>query len=262
MSEPSGLIEGTHELVIVEGPGASPFLQGLISQDVETLDTENARRSFLLGPQGKLRALLWVFGSSGRYGLITDRGRGVVVAADLNHYRIRVKATVADPIPVSQVLGREADGAGGVSAPLGAVARRFVWGDLPPIARLPEETWTALRIEAGEPLMGVDVDEKTIPQESGLVDQAVSFTKGCYLGQELVARIDTRGHVNRRLRRVHLDHRVDVPVEIEAEGSVVGTLTSLAPAPGGNGFDGLAMVRANLASGMTTRAGGATVSVR
>ena len=61
------------------------------------------------------------------------------------------------------------------------------------------ERW---RIEAGVPRLGVDLDERTIPQEAYLDRDAVSFTKGCFLGQELVCRIDTRGHVNRYLRRL------------------------------------------------------------
>ena len=61
----------------------------------------------------------------------------------------------------------------------------------------PPTRYEAARIEAGVPRLGVDVDETTIPQEAFLERDAVSFTKGCFLGQELVCRIDTRGHVNR-----------------------------------------------------------------
>jgi folate-binding protein YgfZ len=69
---------------------------------------------------------------------------------------------------------------------------------------------TTIRIEAGEPQMGVDVDEGTIPQETGLVAETVDFAKGCYLGQELVARIESRGHVNRHLRGL-LVHDAIIP---------------------------------------------------
>src|SRR5262249_28110445 len=61
------------------------------------------------------------------------------------------------------------------------------------------------RIRAGVPRIGVDIDDSTIPQEAFLDERAVSFTKGCFVGQELVCRIDTRGHVNRYLRRVHTE---------------------------------------------------------
>ena len=69
------------------------------------------------------------------------------------------------------------------------------------------DEYEAARIAAGVPRLGVDIDERTIPQEAFLERDAVSFTKGCFLGQELVCRIDTRGHVNRYLRRVHARRR-------------------------------------------------------
>ena len=77
-----------------------------------------------------------------------------------------------------------------------------------------------------------DVDDTTIPQEAFLEQDAVSFTKGCFIGQELVCRIDSRGHVNRFLRRV-ADIDGDWPpvgAEIVVDGKVVGALTSVAPA--------------------------------
>ncbi len=87
------------------------------------------------------------------------------------------------------------------------------------------------RIEAGVPRLGVDIDERTIPQEAMLERDAVSFTKGCFLGQELVCRIDTRGHVNRLLRRVEVD-APEVPTPGDAlwvDDRAVGELTSVAP---------------------------------
>jgi folate-binding protein YgfZ len=94
------------------------------------------------------------------------------------------------------------------------------------------EAYDAWRIEHGIPMQPNDIDEKTIPQEAELERDAVSFTKGCFLGQELVCRIDTRGHVNRFLRRVH-DIEGDWPVpgaEVVVDGKSVGALTSVASA--------------------------------
>jgi folate-binding protein YgfZ len=78
-------------------------------------------------------------------------------------------------------------------------------------------------------MVGVDIDERTIPQEAGVVDGAVSFTKGCYLGQELVARIDSRGHVNRNLRGIVVSSAVLPPLgaEVTADGKPVGVITSV-----------------------------------
>jgi folate-binding protein YgfZ len=101
------------------------------------------------------------------------------------------------------------------------------------------------RIEAGVPRLGVDVDERTIPQEAFLERDAVSFTKGCFLGQELVCRIDTRGHVNRHLRLLRLSgEAVPAPgAEVLAGDTTVGTLTSVAGVPGESRAVALAMLR-------------------
>ena len=71
---PAGLVSGSHELVEVAGPDAVSFLQGLLSQDLESMMPGAARRSFLLGPRGKLRALLWVWGERERVSLLADAG--------------------------------------------------------------------------------------------------------------------------------------------------------------------------------------------
>lgn len=242
----AALVPDTHELVMVEGPDARKFLQGLISQDVHTLQAGRASRSFLLSPQGKLRALLWVFASDDRIGLITEAGQGERVAADLAHYKIRVKVVIARPVPVSQVIGAGSERYGGIFSPLGTLDRAFVWDLLVDLPTLGLDAWERIRIELGEPKMGVDVDERTIPQESGLVEEAVSFTKGCFLGQELVARIDSRGHVNRHLRSLDLEQAVVVPAQVTEGGEEVGQLTSLAGLPNG-GYVGLAMLHRRVA---------------
>lgn len=262
MSDPVGKVAGTHELVTVTGPGAAVFLQGILSQDVEVLDPASARRSFLLGPQGKLRALLWIAREEDRFELFTDAGFGSVVAGDLAHYKIRVKAEISEPVPVSQLIGVDRGVIPGrIDAPmsgpqLGTILRSFTTdppNDLPAISI---EQWTALRIEGGEPVMGLDVDDKTIPQESGLVAEAVSFTKGCYLGQELVARIDTRGRVNRHLRGVLLSGPALPSAAVTAQAGEVGVLTSTAWSDRLSAHIGLALLQRTVAPGDTVEAGG------
>lgn len=106
------------------------------------------------------------------------------------------------------------------------------------------DAYETARISAGIPRQGRDLDERTIPQEAFLDRDAVSFTKGCFLGQELVCRIDTRGHVNRYLRSLRLDAVTTAGAEIAADGKVVGQITSMAgisTAPGG--FPALGYVR-------------------
>lgn len=241
-----GLVEGCSQLVAVEGPDAESFLQGLLSQDVAGMRPGETRRSFLLSPQGKLRALLWVGrGISDRFELITDRGE--VVAEDLNRFRIRVKTEIRPPQPVAEAWGRaaaEVMAKGGVNealrADLGSQIRFFLRPEDGPaliaagaVAVADSEALTAVRVEEGEPEMGRDVDEATIPQETGLEKVAISFGKGCYLGQELVARIHSRGHVNRRLVRIEVAGQ-RVPPEgspLFHQGTAVGRLTSVVASP-------------------------------
>jgi folate-binding protein YgfZ len=115
----------------------------------------------------------------------------------------------------------------GPESAIGAVRSELVdegWLAAGPVA------YDAWRIEHGIPVQPFDIDDTTIPQEAELEVDAVSFTKGCFLGQELVCRIDSRGHVNRFLRRfVAIDG--DWPprgAEVVAGGKVVGALTSVA----------------------------------
>jgi folate-binding protein YgfZ len=99
--------------------------------------------------------------------------------------------------------------------------------------------------------MGRDVDERTIPHEAGVVEGAVSFTKGCYLGQELVARIDSRGRVNRHLRGLVITANVLPPAGAEVSGAsgVVGTITSVGESLDLRAPVALALIRREVAPG-------------
>jgi folate-binding protein YgfZ len=107
------------------------------------------------------------------------------------------------------------------------------------------DAFHAVRIEAGTPLSDVDFDENNFPQEVGRDREAISFTKGCYLGQETVARIDALGHVNQRLVGVRFTGN-DVPVvgtELQKDGAKVGRVTSSTFSPRLASPLALAMVR-------------------
>ena len=238
-----GRVEGQHRLLTVTGPDAVTFLQGLISQDLTVLDAGHVARSFFLQPNGKLAALLWVGSGVDEVLLFCDAGVAEALVTQLGRYRIRVAADVIlddraviefwgpdtyDSFDVEAGEWRRTDESIVFAAPLGGLGRVFTVGlevSAPAIGSLAR---TAVRVEAGEPIMGVDVDEKTIPQETGLVDASVSFEKGCYLGQELVARIDTRGHVNRRLVGIQLTQSVVPPhgAGVWVDDRQVGTITS------------------------------------
>jgi folate-binding protein YgfZ len=98
------------------------------------------------------------------------------------------------------------------------------------------EGWEQLRIAWGVPRFGVDFDDQTLPQEASLERLAVSFNKGCYLGQETVFMLEKRGHAKKRLMRISIEGDAEVaagaPIELP-DGTVVGAVTSAAPAPEG-----------------------------
>lgn len=258
------LVRDAHDLLWVEGPDAGSFLQGILSQDIEAIGPGGVGRSLLLSPQGKLQALLWLAVGEDRVGIVTDGGLGAAVAEALGYYRIRVKAEIrADDRPVHELWGPDAPELGGtwtddghvvrIDLSLPGLRRILVAGGTPPPEAVPAGALavTASRVEVGEPVMGRDVDEKTIPQEAGITDVAVSFTKGCYLGQELVARIDSRGRVNRHLRGIVLRSNVLPP-----EGAVVavgtgevGTVTSVSESLAVKAPIGLSLVRREVEPG-------------
>ncbi len=271
-----GLVTGAREIVWVRGTDAVSFLQSLLTQDLDALEPGAVRRSLLLSPQGKLRVPLWLLRGADEVGLVADAGYGEVAVDDLTRFKFRVKADIEPPEPLVELWGPGAGavlaGAGlpapdGWEATAGAIVARVPMGRLDrflvhggrrealvaagavPAGRLAAD---AVRIEAGEPVMGVDVDEKTIPQESGLVEDSVSFTKGCYLGQELVARIDSRGRVNRHLRGLVIRENVLPPLgaELTLDGKAVGTLTSLGESLELRAPVGLALVRREVEPGV------------
>lgn len=114
--------------------------------------------------------------------------------------------------------------------------------------------WDVARIEAGYPEWGIDIDDTTIPQEANFDDLgAISYTKGCYTGQEVVARVHFRGHVNRHLRGVRCDGTDPVPAGaqlLDDAGKLVGDVRSAVSSPRLGGI-GLAMIRREIAPGST-----------
>ncbi|MBV8387441.1 MAG: folate-binding protein YgfZ [Acidimicrobiia bacterium] len=233
----AGAVWLPRDFLSVEGPDAQSFLQGQLSQDIDALVDGASTWSFLLQPQGKVDAFLRVTRLGERLVLDTDAGWGDAVRARLNRFKLRIKAdvealewrclAVRGPTAHSAASGADADWPGlrGVDL-LGAAPA------VPDGVRVCDlDAYEAVRIEAGVPVMGREIDENTIPNETGVVDRAVSFTKGCYTGQELVARIDSRGgNVPRHLRGVVVGTNVVPPAgaRVVADGKQVGALTSVA----------------------------------
>lgn len=260
----AGFSDGMFGLVWATGPDTVSFLQGILSQDIEGLAPGEVARSFLLEPRGKLNSLLWVLRDADRVGIVTDAARHDETVGSLLRWRFRVDVDfVPDRRPVLDVWGPRAAGfdvpdgwteeQGVLVAALRSrpMRRRLIAGLEPSAMRergivpIGRQVVDAFRIEAGEPRMGVDVDEKTIPQETGLVPEAISFTKGCFLGQELSARIDSRGRVNRHLRGLRMLDSVLPPAgaRLTLSGKQIGILTTAAESPAMLAPVALALVR-------------------
>lgn len=244
----------------VSGPDAAGFLQGQLSQDVEALPVGESAFTFLLQPEGKLGFWLRITRpDDDTFVLDVDEGWGEGVQARLERFKLRVDAGV-ESLDWSAVAYRGDPSGDAVASTDDEVLRAaFAWPGLSGFDVLGRSVevldgfeemapadYEALRIAAGVPRMGAEITEGRIPAETGVVEMSVSFTKGCYTGQELVARIDSRGgNVPRNLRRMTIEGPPPDPgAEVAVDGEVVGELTSVAPAPGdGSGSVALAYVK-------------------
>jgi folate-binding protein YgfZ len=254
-----GAIEIERDVVRVAGPDAVAYLQGQLSQDAEDLDVGATALSFLLAPTGKVDAWLRVTRRRGDELILdVEGGHGEAVVARLRRFLLRTKADV-DPLawravalrgPGAEAAAREAAGDGTGDAGDAGLAVPALWPGvegadlLGPDATVPpgvdaadRPAYESLRIRAGVPAMGAELTDATIPAEAGqaVIDASVDFTKGCFTGQELVARIDSRGgHVPRRVRGIVVpDGNPAAGDAVVVDGKEVGRLTSVAPHPSG-----------------------------
>ena len=206
------------------------------------------RRSLLLGPDGKVEYLLWVIRDETRLGLVTDEGRGESLTAALGRYRIRVDVDIEpETRPRWVVIGAR----GEYDISWGGVRRGLVIGDRPDLPDGNGDEYELARIAAGEPRWDVDIGEGAIPQETGLVEATVDFDKGCFLGQELVARIDSRGgQAPRRLMGIASDGPLEKGAAIQLGEDDAGVVTSAVAG------QGLAMVKRAVPGGSVVTTGG------
>ncbi len=242
------------DVLSVSGPEAASYLQGQCSQDLAALAPGDTTETLVLSPQGKVDAYLRVTRTADdTFVLDGDAGCGTDARARLERFRLRTKVDITTLDWVCLAL-RGPDAAAATSPGLPVLALPVTWpgwsgvdllgppppGDpeldswLPPGAvRCPTEPWEAARIEAGVPLGGREVTSATIAAEVGLVERTVSFTKGCFTGQELVARMDARGSkVARHLSGLVVDGGsrppVGAPVWTADGAHEVGSISSVA----------------------------------
>lgn len=262
------------DVVAVSGPESGTFLQGQLSQDLLALGAGQSAWSWLLAPTGKVDALVRVTRlGDDEWLLDTDSGWGDAVLTRLNRFRLRTKVALVDrPWRVVGLRGQAA----GNGTDTGTQVTVGAWPGLEGVDLLGSDPavpdgwpvmatadYEAVRIAAGIPRMGAELTDKTIPGETGLIDETVSFTKGCYTGQELVARIDSRGgNVPRQLRRFLLADQVDAGTDLwDGSGQKAGTLTSVAHLPS-TGWVALGYLRRGVEpTDLTAGQSGATVEV-
>lgn len=297
VTEECGLLDRSERgKLALTGAEAKSFLQGQVSNDVERLSPGEGCYAAFLTPKGKMLGDLRILDAGDEVLLDTERVAlqelfnmirrfSIGYQAELHKRTLQcglvsllgpmsVQVAGVDALPeqphshrVVSVEGIEARAIRtdhGVDLLCAAtdteklIAALVVRGATP----VAEEAAECIRVENGLPRYGVDLDETVIPQEAGLNERAVSFTKGCYVGQETVARMYYRGKPNRHLRGLRLSTPARAGEELLADGRVVGRLTTVVESPR-FGPIGLALVRREALPGGTVSVGeeGATAQV-
>jgi tRNA-modifying protein YgfZ len=247
------------------GPQAKALLGGLVSNDVEALEPGHGCYAALLTPKGKMLADLRVLDTDSELWLDTERvtlqalfdaiRRGAIGwDAELHKRTLQQgllslvgpqsrEAAEAHELPAEEHANRPGE-IGGAAVLLIATDRGVdvvsAAGDTERVraallaagaVEVGEADAEVVRVESGRPRYGIDLDDSVIPQEAGLNERAVSFTKGCYIGQETVARLHWRGKPNRHLRGLRLTAPAEPGAPLRLGDREVGALGSTAVSP-------------------------------
>jgi folate-binding protein YgfZ len=278
--------------LVVSGKDRVTWLNGLLTCDLLKRAPNAAVYGLAVGRNGRVLtdATVVVDDPGERMLVVLPASAAEGLRAHLDHYLVMEDAEMAprtDGFEVWELCGpRSADalaaaqGAGGLG---GLVDRTGLGGALvlapaeqsrtvaaaiagaPGVVVGDAAGWEALRLERGVPRFAADFDDKTYPQEAGLEKTAVSFDKGCYLGQEVVCMLEMRGHVKRMLVPLVLDS-TEAPAPgaavLDEAGAAIGEVTSAGPSPTLGRAVALAMVkRAQAAPGTRVRIGSASAEV-
>ncbi|MFM7207633.1 MAG: YgfZ/GcvT domain-containing protein [Planctomycetaceae bacterium] len=265
-----GIPRGT---VRASGAGASAFVEKFTTAAIADMRPGAGREGFFADARGWVLALATLLRQDDGLLIDCDAATAETLRAHLEHYHIREDVSFTDETPgvdcflvagpdaasllaaasvgelPSQALGHSRIDIGGVAAHVVAIDWLHVAGFLVRVPRdqanvigvafaaaglpqAPHAAFETLRIESRFPL-ACDIPAKMLPQELDRASRAISFTKGCYLGQETVARIDALGHVNRTLALVAIagERQPGTDVAVTRNGEVVGTLTSTTLSP-------------------------------
>lgn len=194
----------------------------MVSNDVEALQVGNACPALLLTAKARVIAplVVWRRGEDD-FLLLTEPELGEAVRALLTRMRLRARCEIDSEEHESVLLfGADADG---LATDFPGAREALDTGLAPTLSQEELET---RRVAAGVPRWGRELDDRVLPAEAGLEATHISFTKGCYPGQEPVARLHYRGHPNRSLRVLQLEDVPEYDAELLHEGKVVGRVTS------------------------------------
>lgn len=223
--------------VRVSGPAAEEYLDRMVSNDVSALGPGESCQALLLTPKARVIAPLVVLRRGHEdFLLLTEPELGERVRAELVRSRFAAKVEIEPEEHTAHVVF---GGEGIPTEDYGEPAAEVLDAEVG--VTVAADELELLRIRAGTPAWGKEIDDRVLPAEAGLTERAVSFTKGCYPGQEPIARLHHRGHANRGLRVLGLGDLPDAEAEIVYEGKSVGRITSAAVA--GKGAVALAYVR-------------------
>ena len=225
--------------VRVAGPDAEDYLQRMVSKDVAALDVGASCDALLLTPKARVIAPLVVLRrADDDFLLITEPELGERVLRELMRFRFAAKVEIEPEEHESWLV----------------VGGGEMVDERPEGEEVDEAEYERWRVAEGVPRWGREIDETILPAEAGLTETHVSFTKGCFPGQEPIARQRYRGKVNRRLRVLRVEGEPSGEELVLGE-KVVGRITSRA------GDRALAYVRVEVPEDAELRAGGATLTI-
>jgi folate-binding protein YgfZ len=254
------------------GSEAAEFLQGQVTNDVEGLSPGQGCYAALLNHKGKMRLDMRILRGPDWIWVDTEPGADAPLLRTIETYSLgrdvtwetageRIVSLIGEP---ALDTAPPADEHAWVEGERGIYVRTYagidVIGHDVPAPDAEEAAAECVRIEAGIPRFGLDMDGDTIPQEAGINDRAISFTKGCYVGQETVARLFYKGKPNRHLRGLRLSRPAEHGQAIVLGDREVGRVGSACVSPG-HGPIALALVRREAAPGDTVDVDGAPAEV-
>jgi folate-binding protein YgfZ len=215
--------------VRVAGPDARDYLQRMVSNDVESLQVGDACPALLLTAKARVIAplVIWRRGEED-FVVLTEPELDAAVRGLLVRMRLRARCEIESEEHESVLLFGSGDG----FATDFRGAREAL--DTGLSATISEDELELRRVAAGVPRWGRELDDRVLPAEAGLEATHISFEKGCYPGQEPVARLHYRGHPNRALRVLRLDEVPEYDAELVHDGKVVGRVTSAVRADDGS----------------------------